>query len=166
MNKINEATGPIKLKLVKPIMNRMILVINIRKLVLNIDLVYLYKWWCRWSCPASNKSFLFFILIKLIDRNSYTKIETENASKIGWANFFTARNIKTKDMINPSNKLPLSPKNIFGSFNIEKLKHKKINNGIKVIIKNSLTFSSGIKKIKMLNTEIVKEVSKPSKPSK
>ena len=80
--------------------------------------------------------------------------------------FFTARNIKTKDMINPSNKLPLSPKNIFGSFNIEKLKHKKINNGIKVIIKNSLTFSSGIKKIKMLNTEIVKEVSKPSKPSK
>ena len=43
MNKINEAIGPIKLKLVKPIMNRMTLVINIRKLVLNIDLVYPYK---------------------------------------------------------------------------------------------------------------------------
>ena len=67
--------------------------------------------------------------------NSYTKIEIENANKIGWANFSIAKYIKMKATKNPINKLPLSPKNNFGSLIIEKLKHKKNNIGNKIIIK-------------------------------
>ena len=41
------------------------------------------------------------------------------------------------DIIKPNNKLPLSPQNNFGNFNIEKLNNKKTNIGIKITIKNS-----------------------------
>ena len=66
----------------------------------------------------------------------------------------------------PSNKLPLSPKNNFGNLNMEKLKHKKNNMGIKIIIKNNLIFSLGVKKNKIPSVEIVEKPSTPSKPSK
>ena len=79
---------------------------------------------------------------------------------------YLAINIKMNAIIKPSNKLPLSPKNNFGSLNIEKLKNKKIKRGSKSVIKNSLVFSSFTKKYKIPNTEIVAKVSVPSKPSK
>ena len=45
--------------------------------------------------------------------------------------------IKINEIKNPNNKLPLSPKNSFGRFRREKLKHKKILIGINIIIKNN-----------------------------
>ena len=69
-------------------------------------------------------------------------------------------------IINPNNKLPPSPRNNFGSLNIEKLKDKKINIGSKTIIKNIFIFSSVVKKYKIPSTEIVEKLSVPSKPSK
>ena len=43
--------------------------------------------------------------------------------------------ISKNDTIKPSSKLPLSPKNILGNLNIEKLKHKKIPIEIPGIVK-------------------------------
>ena len=123
----------------------MIFAKDIKRLVCNFEPVYLNKQWCKWSWPAKKRFFLFFNLIKLIDRNSYTNIEIENASKIGWTNFSCERNIKIKAIIKPNNKLPLSPKNNFGSLNKEKLKHKKINIGIKIVNRKNLISSLGDK---------------------
>ena len=77
-----------------------------------------------------------------------------------------AKNIKKKEIMNPNNKLPPSPKNVFGSLKIEKLKHKKIHKGNNNIIKNNLIFSSISKKYNKNNTEIVVKLHVPSAPSK
>ena len=61
-----------------------------------------------------------------------------------------ARYINKKDIINPNNKLPLSPKNILGRLNKEKLKHKKIHSGIKMIIKNRPICSPDVRKYKII----------------
>ena len=51
-------------------------------------------------------------------------------------------NINIKDITKPKNRLPLSPKNNFGSLKREKLKHKKINNGTIIIVKNKFNSST------------------------
>ena len=68
--------------------------------------------------------------------------------------------------MNPKSKLPLSPRNSFGSLKIEKLKHKKIQIGINIVIKNNWKFLSGTKKYKIANTEIDVKLKVPSIPSK
>ena len=74
--------------------------------------------------------------------------------------------IKTKAIIKPIVKLPLSPKNILGSLKKEKLKNKKIPNDVNINIKNRLKLRSSIKNINMQIIEIVVSVNVPSKPSK
>ena len=111
----------------------------IKKLVKNIDLVFLNITWWKWSNPDLNIFFFFLNLIKLIDKNSNTKIEIDHASKIGWTNFWLAIYIKTNAIIKPNNKLPLSPKNNFGNLNNEKLKNKNNIKGNKTIVKNNQT---------------------------
>ena len=66
----------------------------------------------------------------------------------------------------PIVKLPLSPKNIFGSLNIEKLKKRKIIKVEIMINKYSSMFSSGDKKNKIMRTANEVDVNEPSKPSK
>ena len=118
---------------------KLIFIIIIKKLLKNNDLVLLNKVWCKWSNPDLNKPLFLFNLIKLIDKNSNTKIEIDHASKIGWANFSLARYINKNDITKPNNKLPLSPKNNFGNFKKEKLKHKNNNTGNNNIVKNCRT---------------------------
>ena len=122
--------------------------------------------WCKWSRLAIKGSFLFFNLIKLIDKNSKTNNDIDHASKIWWAKFWLAEYINTNDIINPKSKLPLSPKNSFGSLKIEKLKNKKIQIGMDKVIKNNWSFWSETKKYKIANTEIEVKTNVPSAPSK
>ena len=68
--------------------------------------------------------------------------------------------------MNPRHKLPLSPRNNFGSLNNEKLKHKKINIGINIVIKKSLMLLLGAKKNKINITDNVAKLRVPSIPSK
>ena len=75
--------------------------------------------------------------------------------------------IKNKKVFtNPNNKLPPSPKNIFGKLNKEKLNIKKIQIGIDKINKNNLTSLLGLKKYNMPNVEIDVKLKVPSIPSK
>ena len=104
--------------------------------------------------------------MKLTVKNSYTKITIDHASKIGWIKLSLAKNINKKENINPNNKLPPSPKNIFGKFNKEKLNIKKIQIGINKINKNNLTSLLGIKKYNMPSVEIDVKLKVPSIPSK
>ena len=106
------------------------------------------------------------ILSRFVDKNSYTNIEIDQASKIGCVILLLAEYIIKNEIIKPSNKLPLSPKNNFGRLNTEKLKNKKIKSGTNIIIRNSLIVSSGIMKYRIGNTEIVVIVKDPSIPSK
>ena len=98
--------------------------------------------------------------------NSQTKIEIEKATKIGCTIFCLAIYINVNAIKKPKSKLPLSPKNNLGNLNIERLKHKKISIGIKIVIKNNLTLSLCIKNNKIDKVEIVAKPSMPSKPSK
>ena len=141
-------------------------VVVIEKFVKKTDLVFLNNRWCKWSRPAFKGFCLFFKRMRLIVKNSYTKITIDHASKIGWIKFWLARYIKIKEIINPSSKLPLSPKNILGNLKREKLKHKKIPIGIKMIIKNNWNSWSESKKYKIANTEIDAKLNVPSIPSK
>ena len=83
--------------------------------------------------------------------------------------------LNKKDTINPNSKLPLSPKNNFGSLKNEKLKNKKQIIGIIIVIRKNWTLSSFTKKwvlcskdkkYKIANTEIDVKPSIPSIPSK
>ena len=65
-------------------------------------------------------------------------IETDQASNIGWAILLFEKYINEKDIINPINKLPPSPKNNFGVLNNPKLKIKKIIRGIRINSKKNL----------------------------
>ena len=85
---------------------------------------------------------------------------------MGWTKFLLPKYIKIKETIKPNNKLPLSPKNIFGNLKSEKLKHKKIHIGIIIIIKNNWKVWSGNKKYKIANTEHDEKLNVPSIPSK
>ena len=135
-------------------------------MVIKIDLFFLNKIWCKWSCPALKGFWLFFNRIKLTDKNSYTKITTDHASNIGWTNFWFAKYIKINEIIKPNNKLPLSPKKSFGSLRIEKLKHKKTPSGNNIVIKNKLKLWFWTKKNKINITQIVVKLNVPSNPSK
>ena len=147
-------------------MNKIIFVMHIIRFVKKIDSVFLINTWCKWSSPATKGSFLFFNLIKLIEVNSYTNIWIDHANNIGWTMLLFARYIRRKDTINPNSKLPLSPKNNFGSLKIAKLKNKKIQRGTNIVIKNIVIVSSEIKKNKIANVEIDIKVRVPSTPSK
>ena len=68
-------------------------------------------------------------------------------------------------MMNPNSRLPLSPKNSLGNLKSEKLKHKKVHNGI-MIIMNKICNSWKARKYKMNNTEIDAKLIVPSNPSK
>ena len=153
-------------KLKYPIVNKKILSEDIKKFVKKMDLFSSNNLWCKWSVPALKGFCLFFSRIILIDKNSKTKIAIDHASKMGWINFWLAKYIKINEIIKPNSKLPLSPKNSFGSPRREKLKHKKIIIGINIIIRNNWKFLSGTKKYRITNTEIVVKLSVPFIPSK
>ena len=74
---------------------------------------------------------------------------------MGWINFWLAKYIKINEIIKPNSKLPLSPKNSFGSLRKEKLKHKKIIIGINNSenLKEIINFKT-IDKNKMINFKI------------
>ena len=80
--------------------------------------------------------------------------------------FFFVKYIKRKEVIKPNSRLPLSPKNCFGSLKKEKLKNKKMTIGINKIIKNNRKVWSEIKKYIIENVEIDAKLSVPSIPSK
>ena len=77
-----------------------------------------------------------------------------------------AQNIRIKEIIKPNSKLPLSPKNNFGSLKRAKLKDIKMNMGINIVIKNNLIFSSDVRKYKIANMDIDVKLNVPSAPSK
>ena len=80
-------------------------------------------------------------------------------------NYFLAK-IKMKEIIKPNNKLPLSPKNNFGSLKIAKLKNKKRIKSKNIDNKSNLIVSSVIKKNKIINTVSEVNPNEPSIPSK
>ena len=139
---------------------------KILRFVKIIELVFLNKIWCKWSKLGVKIFFLSFILIIFIDKNSKTKIAILHAINIGCNNFSLAIKISKKEIIKPNNKLPLSPKNNFGSLNILKLKHKNIKIGIKIININNLISSSPIMKYKINNVDNIEIINVPSSPSK
>ena len=147
-------------------MKKIIFAKDIKKFVKKIELLFLNKMWCKWSWLGLSNFFLFFKRIKLIAKNSKTKIDTDHASKMGWAILFLPKYIKTNETKNPINKLPPSPKNILGSLKNEKLKNKKKPIGINVIIKNNCKFLSGVKKYSIEKDEIAAKLNVPSIPSK
>ena len=71
-----------------------------------------------------------------------------------------------KEIIKPNNKLPLSPKNNFGSLKIAKLKNKKRIKSKNIDNKSNLIVSSVIKKNKIINTVSEVNPNEPSIPSK
>ena len=102
----------------------------------------------------------------MIDKNSYTKITIDQASKIGCTKFWFAKNININEIIKPNSKLPLSPRNNFGRLKIEKLKNRKIIIVINKIIIKNLMFWFGAKKSKIIKTDIDVKLKVPSIPSK
>ena len=62
------------------------------------------------------------------------------AFSLGIYGFIMYRKKQNQCSIDPKRKTPLSPKNNFGSLKREKLKHKKINNGTIIIVKNKFKF--------------------------
>ena len=71
-----------------------------------------------------------------------------------------------KEIIKPNNKLPLSPKNNFGSLKIAKLKNKKRIKSKNIDNKSNLIVSSVIKKNKIISTVSEVNPNEPSIPSK
>ena len=101
------------------------------------------------------------------DKNSNTKRDTDHANVIGWIFVVLAMQINKKDNIKPNCKLQLSPRNILGNPNNEKLKNKYMNTGSIKIMINSDKFSSLlIKKSNVKKVDIKVEDKTPSTPSK
>ena len=84
MNNINDARE-LRIEKVKyPSMKKIIFITNNIKFVITSEFDLLNNKWWKWSCPGANRFCLFFNRIIFIDKNSYTNIDTDQASNIGW----------------------------------------------------------------------------------